>query len=70
MTANQKAEILKTISALLDEPNVDVNMDTGTHGTPNYQTGFMEFAPTNGRTITIKIHGGAVDTRDPVGMRS
>jgi len=51
--------LLDTLEQLLRDPTVSVHVARGISYHDNYETGLVEAEPTDGRTITIEVHGGA-----------
>lgn len=65
MSSAVKAQLLEMFAAMLDEPSAEVQIDSGSYRWSNTESGWMEAAPSKGRTVTIKVHGGARELQGP-----
>ncbi len=56
-------------SWIREDDIIEVSFERGLQEKPNYSTGVMQFGDNRTRTITVKINGGAQETREPVDAR-
>jgi hypothetical protein len=54
-----KSEVKKIIDQMFTEPTVEVDLYRGMKQTNSRRSKDGEFEPTKGRTVIIKVHGGA-----------
>ncbi len=54
-----EADFESLIHMLRNAETLNITIEVGTIQRDNYETGFVEHQPTNGRTVTIEINGGA-----------
>jgi len=62
LTDEEKDALAAQFRKLLDEAHVEIDVRRGIRTLKHdYASGYKRFEPTNGRTITIKVNGGAKD---------
>ena len=59
MTDERIKEILAVVETMLRSPSVTVNYSRGVRWLNNYDTGYRQAEPTDGKTIEISVNGGA-----------
>ena len=62
-----KQIVLDRVRTMLDDPTCQVGFSRGMHGHPDDDGQFMVYEPTQGQTLTIDIHGGAIETEESIG---
>jgi hypothetical protein len=64
LTDEQIAKFMGTIESMLRNPTVQLSWSCGVRYWNNYDTGYREAEPTEGRTITIEVHDGATEIQE------
>ena len=62
ITEEQRAAVIAAVNEMLDDSTCVMEWHVGTCSVNNHQTGLVDFRPTKGKTLTFKVHGGAVDS--------
>jgi hypothetical protein len=62
-------QILAVVEKMLRERDVEITLERGVRLWDNVETGLVEAAPTDGRTFTIAVNGGAVEHHETADAR-